>query len=103
MHALRSVTERADHFDMTAMTDEQNLISLARILQGLQMDFRNQRAGGVNHLQPPCPRFLADRRRNPVRAKDQSAAFGDFCEVFDEAGRGRIREEILRVLSLEDA
>ena len=51
VHALRRVAERADHLDVTAMADHQDLVAVARVAQRLEVHLGDQRTGGVDDAQ----------------------------------------------------
>ena len=48
---VRRFARRAHNFLVIAMSDQNQRAALARKFQRFQMDFRDQRAGGVNHAQ----------------------------------------------------
>jgi len=66
------------------MADQNNLAASIEVALGLDMHFRNQRAGGVdvNHLAPP--RLGWHRFRHAVRREDDRPIFRAGVQFFDE-------------------
>jgi len=83
---FRRLAGSAFQLVVVAVADEQDGVALARELYRFQVNLCNQRAGGVNHAQPPRRRHLAHRRRDTVGAEDEPRAFGDFLQMIDEDG-----------------
>ena len=48
---LRRVPERADHLDVAAMADDQDLVAVARVAQRLEVHLGDQRTGRVDDAQ----------------------------------------------------
>ena len=76
--------ERAFDFIVVAMADEHQRIALAGKLDGFKMDFGDQRAGGVDHLEIAAFAAFANRRRNAVGTVDDALAVGHIVDVVDE-------------------
>ena len=68
------------------MTDQNNGAFFPRKLEGFEMDFGDQRAGGVNDFQLARPGFIADGGRHAVGAENQHGAVRDFFNGFHENG-----------------
>ncbi len=83
---VRRFPRGADNFLMVAMTDQDNGALFTGELQRFEVNFGDQRAGGVNHFQLARLGFLADCRRNAVGAENQHRAVRDFLDGFDKDG-----------------
>jgi hypothetical protein len=69
---------------MAFVTDEHDVVALARELAGLLVDLGHQRAGGVDHLELACPGLRVDLGRDPVGGEHHGRALGDLVELVHE-------------------
>ena len=69
--AGRGFAHRADHFVVSLVSDQNDVISVACILDGFQMDLRHQRACRVDGLKLSDFRLFANFWRNAMRRKEQ--------------------------------
>src|SRR5690606_3882014 len=65
-------------------------------LDGFEMDLGDQRAGGVDDLQPAGFGFATDFGRDAVSAVDDAGIGGRFVELFDEdcAAAGEVLNDV---------
>ena len=69
------------------MADQEDFVSLAELALRLDMDFRDERAGGVENEQIPGPRRGRHRLRHAMRREHNwGAGIRDFVQFFDEDG-----------------
>src|SRR5205823_11429464 len=80
----RRLAQRADDFIVIAMADENDGIGLAGVLDRFNVDFSNQRAGGINHAKIAFLAGLANLWRNAVGAVDDALTWGDLFHAIYE-------------------
>jgi hypothetical protein len=68
------------------VADQDQRASCRHVLTPLDVNFRHERAGGVEHIQPARLRIAFDALRHAVRAENRDRAVRDFVEFFDETG-----------------
>ena len=73
---------------MVLVADQDDTVAVAGEANRLQMHLGDQRAGGVDDLQPPLAGFQPHRRRHAVGAEDGAPAFRDLVQLLDEDGAG---------------
>ena len=76
----------ADNLLMVAVADQDDSALFAGKLEGLEMDFGDKGAGGVNDLERAVFGLVADGRRHAVGAEDEDGAVGDFADGLDKDG-----------------
>jgi hypothetical protein len=79
-----NLADRAFHFRVPRVADQDERATLGDILPPLHVDFRHERAGCVEHVQ--AARFCVgfDRLRDTVRAENSDCAVRHFIEFFDK-------------------
>src|SRR5579885_2044742 len=85
---LRRLAQRADDLVVVLMPDQNDRVALFGEFDRLQMNLGDQRAGGVDHLQPPLLGLSAHRRRHAVGAENHPRAFGNLVQLLDKNGSG---------------
>ena len=75
---------RADDLLVLAVADEQDLLPLIRVADGLRVDLGDERARRIDDLEPAFGGAGADRRAHAVRAEDDDLALGNVVDVLDE-------------------
>ena len=75
---------RAFHFGVAGVADEDHVAAGAALARDFQVHLGDERARGIEDLQPAARRFLADRLRDAVRGEDHRRVVGDLVEFFDE-------------------
>ena len=83
---VRRLARGAFDLFMTRVPDEQNVQSLAGESLGLLVHLRDQRAGGVDHLEASRLRLRVDGWRNTVRGEDNGRTLWHLCQLIDEDG-----------------
>ena len=68
------------------MADEHDGEALLRQFNGLEVDFGDQGASGVNHEQFSGGGFFTHSRGDTVGAENDARSFGHFGQLFDENG-----------------
>ena len=82
----RQLAERADHFRMVRMPDQEDFAAALEMDRGLAVHLRDQRAGRVQREEIAGPGVGRNRFRNPVGRKHHRCVgiVGDFGEFLDE-------------------
>src|SRR5579884_1658234 len=70
------------------MADEHDRVTGFGEFPALEVNLGDQRAGGVDYVQPALLRLLAHSRGNAMRAENDARALGHFLEFLDENGPG---------------
>src|ERR1039457_1619531 len=83
------------------MADQDDRVALARELDRFEVNLRDQRAGGVDDLKLAALGLLADRRRYPVRAENDSRALRHLRQLLYENG-ARLPQFIHDVAVVDD-
>ena len=99
--AVRHFAQRADHLIVVLVPDEHDAVAVAREPHRLQVHLGDQRAGGVDHIQPPLLGLPSHRWRHAVRAEDGPRPLGHFVQLLDEDGAG-LPQFIHNVLVVHD-
>ena len=84
MGYIGRLAQRALDFVVVAVANEHQRVALPGKFDGFKMDFRHQRAGGVNHLEITAFAAFPNRRRNSMSTVDHALAVGDVVNVVDE-------------------
>ena len=82
--ALRYFTQRADHFVMILVSDQDDAEAVARETHRFQMHFGDQRTRGVDHVQAALLGLAAYFGRHAVRAENRPRAGRYFVEFLDK-------------------
>jgi hypothetical protein len=84
--ADRQLPERADHFRMVGMPDQQDFAATLEMDRGLAVHLRDQRAGRVQREEIAGTGVRRDRFRNPVGRKHHRRVgiVGDFGQFLDK-------------------
>ncbi len=86
---------------MVLMADQDNGIALARELDRLQMNFGDQRTGGVNHFKIASPSVVAHGRRYAVSAENDPRPGRNLVQFLDK-DRARAAQLIHNVPVMDD-
>jgi hypothetical protein len=86
---------------MIAVPHKQDLVSLARVANGLGMHFGHEGARRVDGRQPAGPGEGAHLRAHPVRAEDHNSALGHIGKIVDKHGAAP-RQALHHVLVVHD-
>ena len=78
------LAEGADHLGMAGMADEQDVPAGLDQPLGLAVDLADQRAGGVEIVEPARLGRGRDDLGHAMGGKDHRAAVGNFVELLDE-------------------
>ena len=71
---------------VAVVADQEDRLALGRKAARLGVHLRDERAGGVDHVEPACRRVGADGRRDAVRGEHDGRAVGHLVELLDEDG-----------------
>jgi len=82
----RRLAEGSDHLVVVRVADEHDGPPFLGVPDRLEVDLRDQRAGRVDHPEPPGRRRLAHGGRHPVGAEDDHRAFRHLVELVHEHG-----------------
>ena len=82
MKLVGDLAQCPDHFRMTGVTDEDQIVSLRIVAIYFVMDFDHQRAGRINHMETTLIRFLPDGLRHAMCAENDDRPFRDFVQLF---------------------
>ena len=84
--AVWRFTRSADDFLVVLVADQDDGALLARELEGLEMNFCDQRASGVNDAERPVLGFLANRGRHTMSAEYEHGAVGNVIDGLNKDG-----------------
>ena len=84
MNPRRCLAGGADNLLVALVPDQQDVVVLGREALGLAVHLGDQRAGGVDDVQPALGGLLPDLRRHAVRGKDNDRALGDLLGLLHE-------------------
>ncbi len=82
--AVRRFTGRANNFLMIFVANQDDGAIFTGKFQGFEMYLCNQRTSGVNHFEGARFGFIANRRRNSVRAENQHRTVRNLVNGFHE-------------------
>ena len=82
--AAGSLAKGPLHLIVVFVANQNDGVSVASKFDSFQVNFRNQRARCVDHLQATRFRFPPDFRRNPVRAENSPRAGWNFIDFLHE-------------------
>jgi hypothetical protein len=83
--AFRRLSERALHLFVMAMPDQDDSEAEPRVANGLQVDLGHERAGRVDHREPPSDGVPPHLGGNAVSGKNYRLAVGNVGQLVDEA------------------
>src|SRR5438128_1841079 len=86
---------------MILVPDQDDGITAARKLDGLEMDLGDQRAGGVDNLEVPLARLIPHLGRDAMRAENRPRAGWDLVQLLHKNRTG-IPEPVHHVLIVDD-
>ena len=86
--SLRQLAERADHFRVMGMADQQDFAAALEVDRRLPVHLGHQRAGCIQREEIARAGVGGDRLRNPVRREHHRRVgiVGDFSQFLDENG-----------------
>src|SRR5262249_27450084 len=80
-----NLAERAFHFGMSGVTDQDDRTALAYVMSAMAVDFRDERARRVEHMESAALRLGFHRFRNAVRTEDRDCIGWNLGKILDEA------------------
>ena len=78
------LAQRALDLLVAGVADQRHRVAVGGEPPGLGVHLGHQRAGRVDHGQPPAARLRADRRRHAVRGEHHGRAVGHLVQLVDE-------------------
>ncbi len=81
-----NLTQRPDHFWVTSMTNEDQLIALRVVTVHFVVNFDHQGTGRINHMETTLICFFPDRLCHTVRTENHDRSFRDLAQLFHEDG-----------------
>ena len=71
---------------MPLVADEHDSVALLGILDRLEMHFRDQRAGGIDGVEPPVVGHATNLRGHPVGREQEHRSLGHLLHAIDKHG-----------------
>src|SRR5512146_2625554 len=101
MNFVRNLAQRPDHFRVTGMADQNEIVSLGIVAVDFVVHFNDQGAGRIDHVQTTPIGLLPYRLGDPVGAEDDDGTLGHFTELFHEY-RTLVAQRVDDVTAMDD-